>query len=177
MAADNMQLSVTLRTRRLIDLRTAFRRVFQGFVEQQALTSAAMIKSNIYAQRYGHRPLSPGYARWKRRRGLDPRILIATGLYVQSIGARPYSAAFGGRQTDTEAWVVSPAPGARHGKLALSTLGLWLEYGTRRMPARPHFRPEAARVANEMKRKGTTNVKKLAQQIAMTGKVDVKVLR
>jgi hypothetical protein len=79
-------------------------------------------------------PLSGPYKTYKRRMGLDPRILIATGRYVSSI--QPI------QQPDGN-WVVSvPEEPLRQGsKYTLKDLARWLEYGTRNMPARPHWRP------------------------------------
>lgn len=79
-------------------------------------------------------PLNPKYKRHKRKMGLDPRILIATGRYIESI--QPIQQPDGG-------WIVSvPAEPLRGGsKYTLKDLARWLEYGTRHMPARPHWRP------------------------------------
>jgi len=82
-------------------------------------------------------PLTKGYARRKRMLGQDPRILIATGNYVNSIRAI---------QQGDGSWVVGiPATPLRSGsKYTLKDLARWLEYGTHRMPARPHWRPAQA---------------------------------
>lgn len=79
-------------------------------------------------------PLSKEYARHKREMGLDPRILIATGRYINSI--QPIEQKDG-------SWVVSVPNELLQGstKHTLKDLARWLEYGTRTMPARPHWRP------------------------------------
>ncbi len=79
-------------------------------------------------------PLTKEYKNYKRRMGLDPRILIATGRYIHAI--QPI------QQLDGS-WVVGVPdeplrPGSRY---TLKDLARWLEYGTRTMPARPHWRP------------------------------------
>ena len=97
---------------------------------------AKEIRDKIYRQEFPHvasAPLSPTYVAWKDRMGLDPRVLIATGKYVRAIGyvETPY----GG--------IVGLVRKTRKGKkpLPYALLQRWLEYGTRKMPARPHWRP------------------------------------
>lgn len=92
------------------------------------------LKALITRQLIAWVPLNKKYARKKRMMGLDPRILIATGRYVSSI--QPIAQQDG-------SWVVAlPDEKLRPGsKYTLKDLGRWLEYGTRHMPARPHWRP------------------------------------
>jgi len=92
------------------------------------------LKSIISRQLIAWVPLSSKYKTRKRVLGLDPRILIATGRYVNSI--QPI-------QQDDGSWVVSvPEEPLRPGsKYTLRDLARWLEYGTQHMPARPHWRP------------------------------------
>lgn len=92
------------------------------------------LKRLIEQQSFAWVPLSAGYARRKNMLGQDPRILIATGRYVNSI--RPVQAADG-------SWVVGVPPEPLHGgsRYTLQDLARWLEFGTKRMPARPHWRP------------------------------------
>lgn len=98
---------------------------------------AADLTRLVEQQAFAWVPLSDGYARKKQMLGLDPRILIATGRYVKSF--QPIQDASG-------QWVVGiPATplhaGSRH---TLRDLARWLEFGTRTMPARPHWRPAMA---------------------------------
>lgn len=92
------------------------------------------LKSIISRQLIAWVPLTPAYKTRKRILGLDPRILIATGRYVNSI--QPI-------QQDDGSWVVSvPEEPLRPGsKYTLRDLARWLEYGTEHMPPRPHWRP------------------------------------
>jgi hypothetical protein len=92
------------------------------------------LKSLISRQLIAWVPLSANYKTRKRILGLDPRILIATGRYVNSI--QPI-------QQGDGSWVISVPeeplrPGSKH---TLRDLARWLEYGTENMPARPHWRP------------------------------------
>jgi hypothetical protein len=105
-----------------------------GLGRDMAEEFADDLKALITRQLIAWVPLSPGYAKRKRMLGLDPRILIATGRYVNSI--QPIAQPDG-------SWVVSvPNEPLRSGsKYTLKDLARWLEYGTRHMPARPHWRP------------------------------------
>lgn len=151
-----MSLKARLNMESLYALRREFRAEFEDFTETMAKRGAANIKRRIYAQSYGHAPLNPLYRKRKKRHGLDTRILIATGAYVASIEAR--------RQNKHQ-WIIAPRPGASHGRRAMSTIGLWLEYGTRRMPARPHFRPEAAKLRKEMMAEAKKRASKIGKGV------------
>jgi len=106
----------------------------QGLGEEMATEFADDLKQIITRQLIAWVPLSSGYAKRKRMLGLDPRILIATGRYVNSI--QPM-------QQPDGSWIVSiPDEPLRPGsKYTLKDLARWLEYGTQTMPARPHWRP------------------------------------
>ncbi len=95
------------------------------------------LKRIIEQQAFAWVPLSSGYARKKQMLGQDPRILIATGAYVNAIQAV---------QTATGDWEVAvPAtPLPNSSKHTLRDLAMWLEFGTQHMPARPHWRPALA---------------------------------
>jgi hypothetical protein len=106
----------------------------EGLGYEMAKEFADDLKELIERQLFAWVPLSSGYARYKRRMGLDPRILIATGRYVNSIEPQPDGK--GG-------WVIGVpdeplSPGSRY---TLKDLARWLEFGTQHMPARPHWRP------------------------------------
>lgn len=149
-----ISIEAKLQLGKLHDLRSLFRSEFAGIPEKEAKLSAERIKRNIYKQSYGHVPLSRPYLKWKIKRGLDARILIATGAYVASIEARKQNAT---------TWIVAPRAGTQHKGRALSTIGLWLEYGTRNMPARPHFRPDLQIVYQRLQQSGETSAKKIAK--------------
>lgn len=86
----------------------------------------ARLVYSIELQTFKHEPLSTKWANKKDRLGLDPRILIATGEYVDSI--------FTG-QTSTGFFVSIPE--------GLTKRAAWMEFGTRTTVARPHWRPVA----------------------------------
>lgn len=106
----------------------------QGVPEMLAQEFADDLKQLIESQAFAWVPLSSGYAKRKQMLGQDPRILIATGRYVNAL--TPV-------QTPEGDWVVGiPAtPLSAGSRYTLQDLARWLEFGTQNMPARPHWRP------------------------------------
>ncbi len=89
----------------------------------------------------GWKPLSERWLRYKKKKGWDRRIHIATKTYVKSIRAFPRR-----RKGRIVSWAVSPgAPNQIHkpSGLRFATLARILEYGSavRNIPPRPHWRP------------------------------------
>jgi hypothetical protein len=113
---------------------SAMQMALSGVSREMAEEFADDVKAILSRQLIAWVPLNREYARRKREMGMDPRILIATGRYVNSI--QPIEQKDG-------SWVVSvPAePLQGSNKHTLKDLARWLEYGTRTMPARPHWRP------------------------------------
>lgn len=106
----------------------------------------------ITAQTLRLAPLSSGYLAWKRRKGLDTRILIATQDYLNAIKGtkpeRPYGRGMtyqpGEALPHIRTWTVAP-PKGDHGPSGLSyeALARRLEFGVvaDKLPPRPHWRP------------------------------------
>jgi hypothetical protein len=119
--------------------RAAVPQVFVEYGEQQAQAFVDELKFKITSQLFGHRPLSRDYYLFKLKNSLDPRILIATGDYLDGIMFE---------RVDDTSGVVFRCGMARRmhatSELPLATLQRFLEDGTDRMPARPHWRPQAA---------------------------------
>jgi len=97
--------------------------VMKQYVEQVAQQYFDEIKDTIQKQKGKWVPLTPEYQAFKARYGLDPRILIATGGYEQSIVVE---------QVNSYSWKVYPKGNEK--------LAEWLEFGTSSMPSRPHWR-------------------------------------
>ena len=117
---------------------------------------AQEMRDSLYRQRFKMAPLTARYLRWKIKKGLDKRTLLAYKKYVQAIGfvKTPY----GGMVGMTKTYRVDKV-GKKSRRLEYWKLQRWLEYGTRlkkgktktgkqkfgkmgsRMPARPHWRP------------------------------------
>lgn len=98
---------------------------------------------------FRHKKLTPAYARYKFRSGLDGRILIASGDYVNAIEVV--------RSETKEAGVtyrVRLKPGVHRSGMSFTKLGLIHEFGSARahIPARPHWRPVGADVLRKFRR-------------------------
>ena len=93
----------------------------------------ARLTAAIKDQIYTWTPLTAAYAKEKEEKKLDPRILIATGGYIEAFKVTSTkTAVFAGVPND-------PLPS--NPNVTFGLLGNWLEYGTDRMPARPHYAP------------------------------------
>lgn len=100
----------------------------------------AEVKHRIESQLYHHEPLSPSYKRWKEKNHLDPRILIATGDYVNAIGVY----AIRNKKNRFMAFGIGVPPGIhKPSGLTYDQLYRIHEFGvfSRNIPARPHWRP------------------------------------
>lgn len=105
------------------------------------------LRDSLYGQEFKMAPLSRRYKSYKKRKRLDPRTLIATKKYVEAIGVvhKDFGAIIGitkGYRLDKYTY----KRGSRAGTTVVRRtpyhkLQRWLEYGTRKMPPRPHWRP------------------------------------
>lgn len=86
---------------------------------------AKLVTTNVKKQFYPMIALSPKYLLRKTREGKDTRILIATGKYIKGIKAAKSVDGVWGVRADMR-------------------VGKWLENGTRKMRARPHWAPTYA---------------------------------
>ena len=86
-------------------------------------------------------PLSKEYAERKEREGLDPRVLISTGRYLDSI--RVY--------LDKNELKVSVEDEELDGGLSMLGLAKMLEFGTSRMPRRVHWHPAYRSLSNNIR--------------------------
>lgn len=141
-------LQMKMRRRKLELLQGDFQKQFGGFTKDMATVGAWRVREMIYTQDGNWRKLSPAYVDYKKKAGLDPRILIATGQYVESIRARYID----------KQWVIQPD--AQNMKI-----GLWLEYGTKKMPRRPHFRPVIEQLQKDCTKYGKNHVGVMSKAI------------
>lgn len=114
------------------------RDVFEEQGQQIAEEFLEELRSRILRQTFGHVPLNTSYLINKVKHNLDPRILIATGEYLNSFTSE--------RVEDTGQDVVyrcGVSPGNHSSGISFSLLARVHEYGSpsRRIPARPHWRP------------------------------------
>ena len=139
-------LQVKIRHKKFEVLNGKFEKLFSGFTKDMATVGAWRVREQIYTQSGNWKKLSSAYVDYKKKHKLDPRILIATGDYVKSIQAR----------YQNKQWMI--APDAAHMKI-----GLWLEYGTKKMPRRPHFRPVVEELQRDCKKVGKGHVTVMAR--------------
>ena len=90
------------------------------------------IRQVLEGQRYNWKPLSVDYAKYKAKYGLDPRILISTEEYKDSIKVF--------RTKDTGYLVGVPHKLHSESDLYLDDLAKIHEFGTETIPARPLWR-------------------------------------
>lgn len=145
--------------RRTPFLSKEFNREFGNLSREVAFKTAKRIRRRIREQRIPMAALSRSWKSFKARHGLDPRILIATGAYVASIQPR---------QLSKNRWTVAPGANIKmaNKNKAMSTLALWLEFGTSNMPARPHFRPEIKVAEALLLKEGRARLKKIRRNFA-----------
>lgn len=102
------------------------------------------------------KPLSRPYKQWKKRMGLDPRILIATGKLLDAYMVEPLRSGKG--------FVVAVARRKQKG-VWLSTIDRAHEYGTGHLPARPHWRPVIAKFKTRKQEVALAISKELAKTV------------
>lgn len=143
-------------------------KIISDELKDSAEDIAETVRTIILKQQYKWVPLSERYLAWKKKKKLDQRILIATHEYVNSIQAIPKE-----KKGKTVAWSVGPGhPDTIHkpSKMRLHDLARLLEYGTRRMPARPHWRPAWGIFIRRNKKLRTKNIIKSLTEALKRGK-------
>lgn len=109
---------------------------------KEADKMASEVQLALLQQTLKHTPLSPKYLEWKKRNGLDQRILIAEGHYVSEIKARR-------KNKEGEKVIEVGLPDAMHptANMPYKQLARIHEYGSakRNIPARPHWGPMTAK--------------------------------
>jgi hypothetical protein len=116
-------------------------------ITREVEAEAARFQRTIRMQRFPairRIPLSPRWAAFKRRKGLDSRTLIATGHYVRNLRAVHVF----DRRMRAHTWHVGAPAGMRArtpdnktANITLQELAAVQEFGSRTVPARPHWRP------------------------------------
>lgn len=115
--------------------------VMAEFGEELSQEFVDSLREKILNQGFSHIPLNPAYLQSKIDRRLDPRILIATQEYLNSFVAE--------RDEEADAGTIQFRCGVREGihgpsGMTYKRLARVHEYGSGRIPARPHWRPHAA---------------------------------
>ena len=135
--------------------------VFREFGEEKSTEFVDEMKFKISAQLFHHHPLNREYYIGKIKMHQDPRILIRTGEYLEGIT----------HEEVEEAGSVVFRCGMRSGLhrssgLPIRLLQKFLEQGTSRMPARPHWRPMIVEWQSRSNELGRELRSKLANRIA-----------
>lgn len=112
-------------------------------LESTAKDLAQEVRDAIYTEKFPAPALSRKYLRWKIRKGLDPRKLIATKKYVRSIQfyKTDYGGYIGVKRGDHVTKYVR-----KDGTITFKRIPYWKlqrihEYGLGNVPARPVWRP------------------------------------
>lgn len=108
-------------------------------------------------------PLSPRYAAWKAKRGLDPRILIRTGHYLRSIRTFEFEGKNGIQyRIGFDSNAVAVDADGHPTSFPLHRLAAVLEYGSvaAHIPRRRHWRPHLV----EMKKRAPSVRKRIASE-------------
>lgn len=108
-----------------------------GIFEEEAQKLAKGVVAEINSQPFWWEPLNPKYKARKERAGLNPDMLKATEDYVQSIGIQEVKR---GKKSFS---IRIGVPNRRHmdAEVNLNDLGRIHEFGTKTIPARPHWGP------------------------------------
>jgi len=102
-------------------------------VEEGARHAVGKVVESIDRQSRRWTPLSPYWLREKERRKWDLRILLATHFYRNHMDAY---------KMDKYKWLAGvPAITHEPSGLPITSIYHFMEFGTGRIPARPHFRP------------------------------------
>lgn len=125
------------------DLPQRLRRKAENHIQLMSQTMAKRLRDGLYSQRYVEQYGWPALSEYRRsekeRKGLDPRTLLGTNRYVDSIKAR---------RVGPGTWAV----GVEDEELA--TIARAHEFGSDKenwhLPARPFWRMEQARIVDHM---------------------------
>lgn len=121
------------------DFEESARRTAERFLNLQCERLTRQLREAILGQRYNWYPLDPEYLRRKVRQGFDPRILVRTKQYVESMQV------FGLEDAEHGVLFRVGVPDEDHNSgLPFRELARIMEYGRRdgaKPYARPHWRP------------------------------------
>lgn len=120
---------------------------------------AQKVKENIESQKLALAPLDREYREGKIKSGGDPRTLINTGEYVDSIKVTDIDI----RGDEIDVFISVEDSVTRTG-ISMKELAAYLEYGTRRMPARLPFTQSWLLMEDEIKRKASAELKAIIRR-------------
>lgn len=144
----------------LSDVQTEAYREAQEILREMANRFRNSLVAAIEAQSFFWMPLSEAYLAQKIEAGLDQRTLIATGEYVDSIYVEEQQ----GQGVITIS-VTLPDRAHEATGINLRLLSRYLEYGTTRMPARPHWRPVMDRFLSDMDTRNDKLISEIVKRV------------
>lgn len=132
----------------LKQVRDNYSKIGNEIVDTNAKIYYDRLIQNIQSQSLSLTPLNAQYQARKGLLGLDTRVLIATGEYLDSIQIR---SVYKGKETRRHVGVDSRS--THSGGLKMSSLAIILEYGTSdgRIPPRAHYSTTWQQVLPEIK--------------------------
>ena len=125
------------------DLKYSLEEDFEGIGED----IAERIREFIENQELDFAPLTQEYLAKKIKQGYDPRVLIRTGEYVESIKVTEVDS-----DRDSIHIFISVEDGATETNLSMKELAEFIEYGTKKQPARLPFTQSWERMKGQIKR-------------------------
>lgn len=159
-------------------LKTAMEKSWRQTVKEEGAKISTeyrvALQRRIYLQRAPQGapwpPLNPQYLEQKKRKRLDPRMLMATKDYISKI----YS-----KQVNDTTWQVTVPTGIHPpSKMTYSKLRAIHEFGSGRIPPRPHWQPTTQEFENRKQQYGTDieksmdrRVRKVMQSLIQQGKI------
>lgn len=124
--------------------------------------------SVIENQSFNWKPLSEKYKERKIKEGYDPRIFIRTGDYIDSITV--FRDVYRDKGVVYSIGVEDREHKGEDNDINLVLLARFLEFGTSKMPARPHWRPVWSMILAEVPH----NTKELKREILREFKRKIK---
>jgi len=122
---------------------TAAMRGGSRYVRSVAYMLAEAVRDMIEYQFNLRPPISDQWRQWKETHGFDARTLVMTGEYKNSIGVIESGGPKKSSGLRAGTYTISvglPRRAHKRAGVALVQLAKWLEYGTKHMPERPHWR-------------------------------------
>lgn len=141
-------------------------------VKKAAYDFVNHLKNTVYQQRYKWTPLSEEYLQWKRKKGRDTRILLATHEYIQSIRVIRNEVGSWHDETKVIYYEIGlPDIVHRDSGMPLRKLAAIHEFGVpkRNIPARPLWQPA-------MKEFSKSTSKKVLKRIKVRALKEAKIL-
>ena len=128
------------RGREIIDTDDIYNEFFLPFVSEKYIEYLVLAIERQLFRSFKIYPLSKKYAERKQRQGLDPRVLIATGRYIDSF---VYI-------NKNNKIIITVADEEIEGGMSMLDLSRILEFGNSKMPRRTHWHAAYRHIGNNI---------------------------